>query len=166
VVEITDAEAIAVYDCLLEELKSAYAGSGLVAAKTYLTWPRYNSAPYVSGTHGGRLVNNYANRTAGSYSDFEKGGKMAVGGVLAKDSFSVNADGSVALGPLFLMKKMAPGFNPDSGDWRYTMVMPGGAVFGVTNGKNSDGMAFCYECHLSAEDQDSMLFLPEEYRIK
>ncbi len=163
-VEITPEEAVAVYDCLLKDLKSAYAGSGPAAVKTYHLWPRYNTAPYVSGTHGGRHVNNYANPTAKSYGAYEKGGKMAVGGTLAKDSFSVNADGGIAIGPLFLMEKMAAGFNADSGDWKYTMVMPGGAVFGATNGKNSAGMTFCYECHMTAEDQDSMFFLPEEYR--
>jgi hypothetical protein len=45
--------------------------------------------------------------------------------------------------------------------------MPTGAVVGETNGKNSGSVNFCFECHISvAEDQDSMLLVPEEYRSK
>ena len=45
------------------------------------------------------------------------------------------------------------------------MVLPTGAIMGVTKGTNSKAMRFCYECHISvAEDQDSLLFLPEENR--
>ncbi|MHA1114360.1 MAG: cytochrome P460 family protein, partial [Alphaproteobacteria bacterium] len=63
--------------------------------------------------------------------------------------------------------KMATGFNAESGDWRYAMIMPNGAMFGETKGQNSAGVAFCAECHMSvAEDQDSMFFLPEEYRAE
>ena len=63
------------------------------------------------------------------------------------------------------MEKMAAGFAPKAGDWRYTMVLPDGKVYGQTNGKNSEGMAFCSECHeAGAEDQDYLLLLPDEYR--
>jgi len=122
---------------------------------------------YVSGTHGNRYVQNYANDTAKAYGAFEKAGVMPVGSTLAKDSFTVNGEGRIGIGPLFLMEKMPAGFNQDSGDWKYSMVMPTGAVMGVTNGKNSSAMNFCFECHMSvAEDQDSMMLLPEEYRSK
>jgi hypothetical protein len=110
---------------------------------------------------------NYANGTGKAYGLFEKSGRMPKGSVLAKNSFSVNGAGKLGVGPLFLMEKMGGGFNKASGNWRYTMVMPNGAVFGETNGKNSAGMQFCIDCHASvAEDQDHMLFLPEEFRAK
>jgi hypothetical protein len=68
---------------------------------------------------------------------------------------------------MFLMEKMPAGFNAASGNWKYTMIMPNGAVFGETNGKNSAGMQSCIECHAAvAEDQDHMMFLPEEYRTR
>ena len=70
-----------------------------------------------------------------------------------------------APGPLFIMEKMAAGFNKPSGDWRYSMVMANGAFMGTTNGKGSASVAFCIECHASvAEDQDHLFFLPEEVR--
>jgi hypothetical protein len=64
------------------------------------------------------------------------------------------------------MEKMNAGFNAESGDWRYTMIMPNGAVFGTTKGAGADKVAFCIGCHISvAPDADSMMFLPEEYRV-
>jgi hypothetical protein len=45
------------------------------------------------------------------------------------------------------------------------MIMPDGAVFGATKGKDTAKVQFCAECHgLVGETQDSLYFLPEEYR--
>jgi hypothetical protein len=60
---------------------------------------------------------------------------LPAGSVVAKDSFAVTAAGDVFAGPLFIMEKMSQGFNAASRDWRYTMIMPDGSVFGVTNGR-------------------------------
>jgi len=47
------------------------------------------------------------------------------------------------------------------------MIMPDGKVFGATGGKNSAAMNFCYECHSGvAPDQDAVMLLPEEFRVK
>jgi len=152
---------------LIKDMQAAYVKSGNAVAKAYTTWRRYSRVAYVSGTHGGRYVQNYANGKARAYGAFEKAGIMPVGSVLAKDSFTVSPKGKVGIGPLFLMEKMPAGFKKDSGNWKYTLIMPTGAVMGVTNGKNSKALNFCYECHMSvAEDQDSMMLVPEEYRAK
>ncbi len=165
--ELTDAEAVATYDCLLEEMKAAYAKSGSDIAVSYATWPRYSKQAYQSGTHGGRYVQNYANATARAYGAYEQAGQMPVGSVLAKDSFGVTPRGKVSIGPLFLMEKMNAGFNSDGGDWRYTMIMPNGSVFGTTWGAGSEKVQFCAECHFSVSpDVDSMFFMPEEYRVE
>ncbi|MDP6707154.1 MAG: cytochrome P460 family protein [Alphaproteobacteria bacterium] len=146
---------------------AGYAKSGLKVASFYKDWDAYSSQPYVSDTHGGRFVNNYANATGRSYGKFENAGRMPVGAILAKDSFVVHANGKMSAGPLFLMRKMPAGFSKASGNWRYTMVMPDGAIFGTTNGAGSAKVKFCIECHAAvAEDQDSMMLLPEEYRVK
>jgi hypothetical protein len=121
----------------------------------------------VSDTHGARLVNNYANPTAAEvYGQFEEVRKMPTGSVLAKDSFTVTSAGAGAPGPVFLMEKMASGWNAETADWKYTMVMPTGEVFGRTKGTNAQGMAFCHECHVAAEDNDFVMFMPEEFRKK
>lgn len=167
-IELTSAEAAAAYACLLGELKAAYAKAGLGVVKDYDRWTNANTAPYVSDTHGGRLVNNYANSQGGYlYVKFEDSGKMPAGSVLAKDSFVAQPDGRLAIGPLFVMEKMTHGFNAESGDWRYTMVMPDGSVFGRTKGAGSASVEFCNTCHAAtAETQDYMFFLPEEHRAK
>ena len=165
-VELTSTEAAAAYACLLGELKAAYAKAGLGVVKDYDRWTNANTAPYVSDTHGGRLVNNYANSQGGNlYVKFEDSGTMPAGSVLAKDSFVAQPDGRLAIGPLFVMEKMNDGFNAESGDWRYTMVMPDGSVFGRTKGAGAASVEFCNACHSAvAEDQDYMFFLPEEHR--
>ncbi len=163
--KLTDAEAGKAYDCVIGQLRAAYGKSGHPVAASYPGWRRYSRVAYQSATHGGRYVQNYANAKGRAYGLFEKSGVMAAGAILAKDSFGVGAKGQVAPGPLFLMEKMASGFNAASGDWKYTMIMPNGSVFGETNGKNAAGMQFCIECHAAVgEDQDHMMLLPVNYR--
>ena len=64
------------------------------------------------------------------------------------------------------MEKMEAGFDPDTGDWRYTLIMPTGRVIGTTGGKGAAKVGFCADCHLGVEDQDSRFFLDEEYRVQ
>lgn len=165
-VELTDAQAAGVYDCVKGHMQAAYGAADDPAAGSFLSWPHYSLVPYVSGTHGGRYVMNYANPAGAAYGKYESAGTLPAGTKLAKNSFVVGAGGKVSLGPLFLMEKMAAGFNDASGDWRYTMIMPDGSTFGSTKGTNAAGVAFCSECHaIVAEEQDYLYFLPEEYRI-
>ena len=110
------------------------------------------------------MVNNYANSTGSSYARYEDAGAMPPGTVLAKDSFSVNKKGQVVIGPLFLMNKMNAGFNAETLNWQYQMIMPDGSVFGTTNGPGSAKVQFCADCHNAMEDQDALWLLPEEYR--
>jgi hypothetical protein len=164
-VDLTDEELRAVYDCLRPEMVAATQGAELFAAKRWGNFERYSTISYRSDTHGGRLVNNYANHIAAdTYGQYEEVRRMPTGSILAKDSFVVNANGTVSPGPLFLMEKMVSGFSEDTGDWRYAMVMPDGSVFGVTGGPNSTGLQFCHDCHVTMEDNDMMFFMPAEYR--
>jgi hypothetical protein len=155
-----------VYECLKDEMEAAYGKSGIDLVANYTSWRIFSTAPYESATHGGRYVTNRANsKGAAAYGRYENVGAMPVGSVLAKDSFLVSGDGSTALGPLFVMQKMQAGFNADSGDWMYLMIMPDGSFAGATNGTNSEAMQFCADCHMSmADSQDSLFFLPEEFR--
>ena len=134
-------------------------------AAQYVSWKTYSTRAYQSGTHGGRFAQNFANAKGKNYGKFEDAGKMPHGAQLAKNSFAAMPDGKLAAGPLFLMEKMKAGWNKESGDWKYTMIMASGSTFGETKGKNAAGMQFCIECHASAEDEDYMLFIPDEYRV-
>ena len=147
-------------------MAAGYAKSGNQWAMSYTDWTLYAAHPYVSDTHGARYVGNYANDIGSNYGLFEDAGPSPAGTVLAKDSFTVTGAGRVGAGPLFLMEKMEAGFDPDTRDWRYTLIMPNGRVIGTTGGKGAAQVGFCAECHLGVEDQDSRFFLDEEYRAQ
>jgi hypothetical protein len=163
--ELSDADAENIYRRLAGPLKKGYRLSNHPVARAYRSWSRFNTAPYRSETHGERFVNNYANGMGRAYGSFEEAGDLPVGSVVAKDSFAVTAAGDVTAGPLFIMEKMPQGFNEKSRDWRYTMIMPDGSVFGVTNGADSQKVQFCITCHQRAgAANDHLYFLPDAYR--
>ncbi len=163
---MTPEKAQSIYEQMRKTMASGYGLSKHPAAKAYQRWRRFNTSPYNSATHGQRYVNNCANAKGRAYGMFEKAGILPVGAVIAKDSFTVNEKGATGTGPLFIMEKMPQGFNYVSGDWRYTMIMPDGSIFGQTKGENSEGVKFCISCHLAAEQNDHLHFMPKEVRTK
>jgi len=163
---INPCEAAKAYACAKDALKAAYQKAGLSSLSDYQSWDVFNTAPYQSATHGNRYVNNFVDdRGSREYGKFENVDEMPAGSVLAKDSFSVSPNGQIGVGPMFLMEKMRDGFNADTGDWKYTMVMPTGQVLGVTNGEGSANVQFCADCHMAvAGMQDSLYFVPQDMR--
>ncbi|MDJ0944289.1 MAG: hypothetical protein QNJ30_12525 [Kiloniellales bacterium] len=164
--DLTGQDAMTIYARILNTMIAAYGLSGDATSKTYRGWRRYNRVPYRSATHGERFVNNYANALAKAYGSFEDAGRMPQGALLAKDSFAVTARGDVFSGPLFLMEKMAPGFSPANNDWRYSMIMPDGSLFGETGGPGSARVAFCHGCHAEVGGADNLFFVPEGNRVR
>jgi hypothetical protein len=164
---LTGADALTIYTRILDDMVAGYRLSDLPHAEAYRNWHRYNTVPYRSSQHGERYVNNYGNDAARDYRHFEAAGEMPVGAVLAKDSFAVTKHGDVFSGPLFVMEKMPPGFNLSSRDWRYTMIMPDGSLFGTTNGEGAERVGFCVDCHkFAGHAHDHLYFLPEQYRVR
>ena len=161
---LTPAEALSVYDKVLDQMIKGYAASGDPTAKSYGNWRRYNSAPYNSATHGNRYVSNYGNALASRYGKLKKGEKLPAGSIIAKDSFTVTKDRSVFAGALFLMEKLPMGSSPKTGDWRYQMIMPDGSLFGDTEGAGAKEVAFCQGCHAVKKDNDFLYFIPEKSR--
>jgi hypothetical protein len=107
----SDGDAVSIYDRIRDDVVAAYRLSPDPVTDRYYTWRRYNRTPYLSVTHGDRYVNSCANLLARSYG--QRGdAPMPTGAVLAKDSFTVTAQGDVSTGPPFLMEKMTPGFAP------------------------------------------------------
>jgi len=155
-----------VYQNIRAEMAAGYALARMPDLRNYLSWRRFNKAPYRSATHGARYVNNYANRVGERYGAFEQAGRLPEGSIVVKDSFTATVDGGIYPGPMFVMEKMGAGFNAPSGDWRYRMIMPDGSLFGETNGVNSDNVAFCIGCHATRADTDHLFFLPEPYRLR
>jgi hypothetical protein len=164
---LTGADALTIYNRILDDMVAGYRLSSLPHAESYRYWRRYNTVPYRSTQHGERYVNNYANGKADAYRHFETAGEMPAGAVFVKDSFAVTKRGDVFSGPLFVMEKMASGFNLAGRDWRYIMVMPDGSLFGMTNGEGSERVEFCATCHERAgHENDHLFFVPEEYRVR
>lgn len=164
---LSDPEAASIYQNIRGRMQAGYRHADIAAAAEFGDWLRYNRVPYLSATHGQRYVNNYANPLARSYGRYEQSGPMPVGAILAKDSFTVIRSGEVFAGALFLMEKMPIGFNPESHDWRYTMVMPDRSLFGTTNGEGSEHVSFCISCHEAVgEEQHQLFFVPPAYRIE
>lgn len=164
---LTGADALTIYNRILDDMVAGYRLSSFPDAAKYRLWRRYNTVPYRSEQHGERYVNNYANDIATDYRHFEASGNLPKGSILVKDSFAVTARGDVFSGPLFVMEKMSTGFNPESRDWRYSMYMPDGSLFGITNGEGTQRVEFCAACHkLAGPEQDDMFYVPERYRVR
>ena len=168
--ELTQAEANALYDCIQGDLIAGYTKAAAVPTVTrYREWKVVTTAPLVSRTHGGRLVNHIVNDIAlERYTQWEamKGTRFATDSIVAKEAFRVAQNGDVRPGPLFIMEKAAQGTSPATDDWIYTRVFPNGE-YERTLGKDSDKLTFCHDCHAEVlEDQDAMFFPPEEYRLQ
>ncbi len=159
---LSDAEAVAGYDCVSPHMAKAYRKSSHPAAVAYRNWSRFSRVSYPAEAHGVRFMNNYANEAArNDYGQWEAAGDMPVGSVLAKDSFVVGDDGKILVGPLFVMEKETDGFREVARDWFYQMIMPDGAVRA-----DADIQSFCNGCHRRAGAvDDHLMFLPLPYRI-
>ena len=143
-------------------MKAAHSKSKNPSAKNYTGFRLLSKVAYQSATHGNRFVQTYGNHYAKNYSAYEKAGTFKLGALLAKDSFTGTGDGKTAVGPMFLMKKMPAGFNKASRDWKYTMIMPDGRVFGATGGKNAAAMNVLLRMPQRCRArQDAVMLLPE-----
>ncbi len=148
--ELSGEEAEAVYECLRQSLHDGYksGGKGWIPAdyvNDYPSWVRASKFPAAPGVHGNRFLNTYVNETgAAEYVKYAEEPTIPAGTLIAKESFSVNDDGKVSPGPLFLMEKAAAGASPETDDWYYMMVAPNGSPQAV------NVMTACSECHQGA----------------
>ncbi len=75
-VEIIYKEAQDTYNCLKTDVVSAYSNTGNAIIKNYTIWKKFNSATYLTVTHGRRYLNNYAKKAAttvyGKYENLKK----------------------------------------------------------------------------------------------
>ena len=163
--ELTQEQANAIYDELKARLDALYAPADLDLIKNYQSWKRYNTAPYISATHGQRFVNNFVNEIGSDYGKLKSGERYPVGTVLAKDSITVTDDGKTFPGAMFVMEKLPEGRSPETADWRYVMVIPDGSVFGDTIGDEPELVEYCHVCHEAVADDDYVFYIPEDYRL-
>lgn len=160
-------EAQKVYDCIAEKLHEGYATGpkGWIPVDfvdNYRSWTKASTVPAAPGFHGGRFLVTWVNQTGASeYLKYAENPTMPAGSVLAKESFSVNDEGAVVLGPLFFMEKVDAGTSPETDDWHYSMVSPTGKPQAV------NVISACSECHQeNFADTGGMGYPVEEARIQ
>jgi len=164
--DLSHDEANKIYDDIRERMAEGYALAELPEIEDYQSWERYNSAPYLSATHGQRFVNSFANNKVTNYGDLPEGEKYPVGSVFAKDSLTVIEDGRVFAGAMFVMEKLEEGAHPKTADWRYVMILPDGTTLGDTTGSKPNLVKYCHACHAAKASKDYVFFVPEEYWVE
>ncbi|MEP1208263.1 MAG: cytochrome P460 family protein [Rhizobiaceae bacterium] len=163
--DLSQAEANRIYDALKQTLEERYSIAKLGLIDGYQSWKRYNSAPYLSATHGQRFVNNYANQLGADYGKLGEGETYPAGTIFAKDTITVTEEGKNFPGAILVMEKLAAGKSPPTADWRYVMVIPDGTIFGDTIGDEPELVEYCHACHEAVADDDYVFFVPDDYRI-
>ena len=166
--DLTDEQAAELYSCIEADLLKSYQKSGWDEANEFRDWFMPSTTPFISATHGKRFVNHYVNEIGReAYMSYNEDDLvMPVGSITAKESYTVNKKGKVRKGPLFLMEKVAAGELPDTGDWKYSVILPNGKIMGVTGGDNAKKVKFCHDCHEAVlEGQDAQFFPDEDYRV-
>ncbi len=160
------AKAEETYNKIKRAMADGYAPAKDPVIKAYPRWRRFNTAPYLSDTHGNRYANNFANAKAAKagYGNLKPGQVMPPGAVVVKDTFTVTKKGEVFPAAVFYMEKLAPGRNPATGDWRFVQLLPDGSYIGDTIGDSPEDVAFCFTCHKAMAKVDFLFFLPEAYR--
>ena len=132
----------------------------LEASNAYSSWKKVNTEPVLSATHGGRHVFTYINDVAMS-AGMEANLPFTVGSFIAKESFDKN---SGAVGPVFLMEKREAGYDPDRGDWHYSMI-DGGKVK-LSGSSQNKGTKFCSDCHVAVQVQDYVYGVGTEMKLQ
>lgn len=165
--DLTGDEAQAVYDCLKDSMLSGYTKGNKrwidpSYVADYRSWTAASTFPAAPGFHGERFLLTFVNETgAEQYLKYaEEGFTMPAGTVIAKESFSVNAQGKAKAGPLFFMEKAPAGSSPETNDWYYMMVAPNGAPMAV------NVVQACHACHSGFDYRDGLGYPVEEARVK
>ncbi len=161
--DLTNEQVVGLYDCIEEKLRKGYVKKEGPNTKEYQSWKNTSTQPAATGSHGNRFLMTFVNETG--YAEYVKFSEeraknaMPVGSILAKESFNLSKKGKVKKGPLFFMTKVAAGGDADKfGSWVYTAFSPKGKQMKIKQG-------FCHGCHKGFEDQDSMGYPDEEFRV-
>lgn len=154
--EMDEAAVNALYDCMSDRMLEGYTREGDEIAGQYRDWQVTATRAAVAGPHQNRFLLTFVNDIAAEqYLKFEEDITMPVGSILAKESIG-GRNGNAAVGPLFLMTKVADA--PEFGNWFYSGVQPSGKELKISQ-------KFCHDCHGGLDFQDSMGYPVEEVRL-
>jgi len=165
--ELTLEEAQKVYDCIKDALYAGYMKGDkkwipAEYVRDYRDWTPVSTGPANPGWHGERFLLTFVNDVgAEEYLKYlEERGPMPAGTVIAKESFSVKDEGKVKKGPLFFMVKVEAGSAPETADWNYMLVSPGGKPMKINAQK---ACSACHEDNFGA--RDGLGYPVEEVRV-
>lgn len=161
---LTQAEIDATAACLAPALDAAIARAEDATIRATRQW-RPASRTYIASEHG-YFLQVFVNAAAADYARLaEAAPKLPQGAAVLKRSFRVAADGTAAPGPVFVVERMAPGYDAAFADWRFAVTTPAGPRMGESGGRDADKVAFCGECHRAARAQDFLFFVPPRFRV-
>jgi hypothetical protein len=161
---LTQDEIDAMAACLGPALDVALAKARDATIRATRGW-RTMSTTYVASEHG-MFLQVFANASAASdYAKAEQGSRLLPGAAILKRSFHVDRAGNATPGSLYLMERMAPGYDSSTNDWRFTVTTPEGLRLGESGGEDAPAVAFCAGCHKSARVQDFLFFVPPRFRV-
>jgi len=150
--ELTIEDLQDVYKCLQPGLVAGYQKGDNAIAQAYTAWQAASIAPQAPGMHSGQYLMTYVNPVGyDQYVQFNTDGTpVPVGTQIAKEAFTITADGRVQKGPLLFMEKVGDEQRPDTAGWKYSGIK--------NNGKNLkvDEKGFCHACHQAWPNQDYM----------
>lgn len=162
--QLTQAEIDAMAACLAPALDAALARAYDATIRETRGW-RTMSRNYMASEHG-MFLQVFANASAAAdYAKAERGDRLPQGAAILKRSFHVDRAGNATAGSLYLMERMAPGYDTWTNDWRFTVTKPDGLRLGESGGEDALAVAFCAGCHKSARVQDFLFFVPPRYRV-
>jgi len=162
--QLTQAEIDAMAACLVPALDAALERSYDATIRDTRGW-RTMSLNYMASEHG-MFLQVFANASAApDYAKAERGGRLPQGAAILKRSFRVDSAGNATAGSLYLMERMAPGYDTWTNDWRFTVTTPEGLRLGESGGEDAPAVAFCAGCHKSARVQDFLFFVPPRFRV-
>ncbi len=160
---VTSGEIAATVACLTPALDAAIARAEDATIRATRGWQPMSTA-YMPSEHG-MFLQVFANAAAKDYARAERGSRLPQGAAILKRSFRVAADGMATPGPVFVMERMAPGYDASTNDWRFAVTTPDGARVGESGGQDAAKVAYCAGCHQAARVQDFLFFVPPRHRL-
>ena len=154
------AQIDALYGCIQSSMAAAYASAKDPVGRSFRDWTPAATRPALSGPHGSRLLQTYANDIAApQYLRFAaEDVAMPPGSILAKETITLDSAAQMGrIGPLFVMTKLTAGTAPETQDWLYSTVQPDGRPGTIQQ-------ATCHTCHAAWDDQDMLAYPLEQIR--
>ncbi len=158
--QLSAAQMTALYECLHPGFVAAYGQRGHAVGAAYGDWKPASLGPAAPGVHSGQYLMTYVNDIG--YDQYIKystdSTPMPVGTVIAKENFTIRANGKIKWGALLIMTKVGDAA-ADTGGWVYSGVKPKGKKLKV------DGKGFCHACHAAYAHQDFLGYPVAQMRL-